>query len=105
MVELELEINQKAGEWGLLQELSSHLQPAHGPGLTGLVNLGNSCYLNSIMQVNLAYSKKVATKNLTHLTFQVIFKIPSFIEHFVNRAPQIFATFPADPVNDINIQT
>lgn len=27
------------------------LEPIYGPGLTGLQNLGNSCYLNSIMQV------------------------------------------------------
>ncbi|XP_077288422.1 ubiquitin specific protease 5 isoform X2 [Arctopsyche grandis] len=84
MIELELEINQNAGEWGLLQESSSQLQPAHGPGLTGLVNLGNSCYLNSVMQV--------------------MFTIPSFVNHYVNRAQQIFSTFPADPVSDFNVQ-
>lgn len=56
MVELELEVNQRAWEWGALQESSSSLQPTHGARLTGILNLGNSCYLNSVMQVLLPYT-------------------------------------------------
>lgn len=51
MVELELDLNQKFGEWVALQESSSKLCPVFGPGYTGLINLGSSCYLNSVMQV------------------------------------------------------
>ncbi|KAI8437058.1 hypothetical protein MSG28_010427 [Choristoneura fumiferana] len=85
MVELELELNQRTGEWNTLQESGSSLQPLHGPGLTGLVNLGNSCYINSVVQV--------------------IFRMPDFVRRFVEGAPEIFATFPEDPVNDFNVQT
>lgn len=63
MLELELSLNQKMGEWFTLQESGSQLRPLYGPGYTGLVNLGNSCYLNSVMQV--------------------IFAIPDFVERFV----------------------
>ncbi|XP_041979608.1 ubiquitin carboxyl-terminal hydrolase 5 [Aricia agestis] len=85
MVELELELNKKTGEWNTLQESSSELRPLHGPSLTGLNNLGNSCYINSVVQV--------------------LFRIPDFIRRYVEGAPEIFATFPEDPVNDFNVQT
>lgn len=85
MVELELELNQRTGEWNTLQESGSDLRPLHGPALTGLNNLGNSCYINSVVQV--------------------IFRMPDFVRRFVEGAPEIFLTFPDDPVNDFNVQT
>lgn len=51
MVELEIDMNQRFGEWATIQEAGSALVPLYGPGYTGLANLGNSCYLNSVMQV------------------------------------------------------
>lgn len=85
MVEMELELNQKIGEWGLITESINQLQPVYGSGLTGIKNLGNSCYLNSVMQV--------------------IFTIPDFIERFVTKSEQYFSQFPSDPANNFNIQT
>lgn len=84
MVELELDLNQKIGEWGLLTESSSQLQPIHGAGYTGMKNLGNSCYLNSVMQV--------------------IFTIPDFVERFVTNSDQYLSKFPPNPTEDFNIQ-
>ncbi|XP_075236962.1 ubiquitin specific protease 5 [Lycorma delicatula] len=84
MVELELDLNQRVGEWAALQENASQLKPIYGPGYTGMVNLGNSCYLNSIMQV--------------------VFTIPHFIRRFVEEAPAIFDSNNNDPANDFNTQ-
>lgn len=84
MVEMELELNQRVGEWAILCESSANLQPVAGPGLTGMSNLGNSCYLNSVMQV--------------------IFTIPDFIRRYVTGANEIFSNSSADPVNDFNVQ-
>ncbi|EDV95636.1 ubiquitin carboxyl-terminal hydrolase 5 [Drosophila grimshawi] len=85
MVELELEINQRIGEWSALTESESELQPLAGPGLTGMRNLGNSCYINSVMQV--------------------LFAIPDFQQRFVGSgAEHYFKAFPSDPANDFNIQ-
>uniref|UniRef100_A0AAR2JK96 Ubiquitin carboxyl-terminal hydrolase n=1 Tax=Pygocentrus nattereri TaxID=42514 RepID=A0AAR2JK96_PYGNA len=44
-------MNQRVGEWEVIQESGATLRPLWGPGLTGMKNLGNSCYLNSVMQV------------------------------------------------------
>ncbi|XP_055713193.1 ubiquitin carboxyl-terminal hydrolase 5 [Phlebotomus papatasi] len=84
MVELELDLNQRVGEWSLMCESGSNLTPMSGPGCTGMQNLGNSCYLNSVMQV--------------------IFTIPDFVERFVGNADGIFAKYPNDPASDFNIQ-
>ncbi|CAH2234243.1 jg9770, partial [Pararge aegeria aegeria] len=85
MVELELELNRRTGEWNTLQESGTELRPLHGPALTGLNNLGNSCYINSVVQV--------------------LFRMPDFVRRYVEGAPEIFSTFPEDPANDFDVQT
>ncbi|CAK9822790.1 Ubiquitin carboxyl-terminal hydrolase 5 [Anthophora retusa] len=84
MIELELDLNQRFGEWVALQEAASKLTPLYGPGYTGLANLGSSCYINSVMQM--------------------LFVIPDFIKRFVDGAPQIFQQNYVDPANDFNVQ-
>lgn len=84
MIELELDLNHKFGEWVALQEAASKLTPLYGPGYTGLANLGNSCYLNS--------------------TMQMLFVIPDFVKRFVDGAAQIFQQSYTDPANDFNVQ-
>lgn len=84
MIELELDLNQRFGEWVALQEAASKLTPLYGPGYTGLANLGNSCYLNSVMQM--------------------LFAIPDFFKRFVKSAAQILQQNYIDPANDFNVQ-
>ncbi|KAL1137925.1 hypothetical protein AAG570_009620 [Ranatra chinensis] len=84
MAELELDLNQRFGEWSTLQEAGTQLKPCHGPGLTGLANMGNSCYLNSVVQV--------------------IFTIPHFIDRYYTNASEIFSNARQDPAEDFNVQ-
>lgn len=85
MAEIEIDMNQRIGEWATLTESGSKLVPVHGPGYTGMDNLGNTCYLASVMQV--------------------LFTLPSFQERYVAKAAEVFrrANF-MDPINDFKLQ-
>nr|XP_023023126.1 ubiquitin carboxyl-terminal hydrolase 5 isoform X2 [Leptinotarsa decemlineata] len=84
MVELELELNQKTNEWAALQESGGPLKPLYGPGFTGMSNLGNSCYLNSVVQM--------------------LFRIPDFVHKYYDGADEIFDRVNGDPAEDFGVQ-
>uniref|UniRef100_A0A8C1IVT6 Ubiquitin carboxyl-terminal hydrolase n=1 Tax=Cyprinus carpio TaxID=7962 RepID=A0A8C1IVT6_CYPCA len=84
MEKLEIAVNQRVGEWEVIQESGSTLRPLWGPGLTGMKNLGNSCYLNSVMQV--------------------LFTIPDFQTKYVSNIDKIFNAAPSDPTQDFKTQ-
>ena len=48
MEELQVEANSKL-ELDKITEAGKDLQPIKGPGYVGLKNLGNSCYMNSVL--------------------------------------------------------
>ncbi|XP_007466736.1 PREDICTED: ubiquitin carboxyl-terminal hydrolase 13 isoform X2 [Lipotes vexillifer] len=74
----------RISEWEVIQETGTKLKPMYGPGYTGLKNLGNSCYLSSVMQA--------------------IFSIPEFQRAYVGNLPRIFDYSPLDPTQDFNTQ-
>ncbi|CAL1541737.1 unnamed protein product [Lymnaea stagnalis] len=84
MTELEIDINQRIGEWDVIQEAGSQLRPLFGPGYTGMRNLGNSCYMNSVMQV--------------------LFSIPDFQRRYFSNLDQLVQNAPNNPTQDFNTQ-
>ncbi|XP_039619727.1 ubiquitin carboxyl-terminal hydrolase 5 isoform X1 [Polypterus senegalus] len=84
MTELEIDMNQRIGEWEVIQESGVALKPLYGPGYTGMQNLGNSCYLNSVMQV--------------------IFSITDFQNKYVANLEKLFQDAPTDPTQDFRTQ-
>ena len=75
MVELEIDAN-KEYEFSTITESGAQLVPIYGPGYTGMQNLGNTCYMNSVMQV--------------------LFTLPNFQDQYVKAAREIFESINYD---------
>lgn len=87
MTTAERELDQNTNyDWNRIQESGQESEPLFGPGYTGLVNLGNSCYLAA--------------------TMQVVFSTSSFCSRYYKSQSlkEAFETAPADPTLDLNMQ-
>lgn len=80
LTELQLEQNIK-WDFSMTSEDGKALKPVFGPGLTGIRNLGNSCYLSSVVQCMLA--------------------LPEFRKRFFHDGCLHKST---DPANDLEVQ-
>uniref|UniRef100_A0A7N0SZ72 Ubiquitin carboxyl-terminal hydrolase n=1 Tax=Kalanchoe fedtschenkoi TaxID=63787 RepID=A0A7N0SZ72_KALFE len=87
MTTAERELDQNTNfDWNRIQENGQEVEPLFGPGYTGLVNLGNSCYLAA--------------------TMQVVFSTQSFVTRYYKNQDlkTAFEVAPADPTVDLNTQ-
>nr|XP_029487846.1 ubiquitin carboxyl-terminal hydrolase 13-like isoform X1 [Oncorhynchus nerka] len=74
----------RVSEWEVIQESGMKLKAVYGSGFTGIKNLGNSCYLGTIMQV--------------------LFSIPEFQRAYVGNLQRIYDYSPLDPSTDFSTQ-
>uniref|UniRef100_A0A4W6FFE6 Ubiquitin carboxyl-terminal hydrolase 13 n=1 Tax=Lates calcarifer TaxID=8187 RepID=A0A4W6FFE6_LATCA len=74
----------RVSEWEVIQESGMKLKAVYGSGYTGVKNLGNSCYLGTVMQV--------------------LFSIPDFQRMYVGNLQRIFDYSPLDPTQDFHQQ-
>lgn len=79
IAELQLKLN--ATHFDRITESGSNLVPLHGPGYVGLENLGNSCYMASVMQI--------------------LFSIPEMAARYKDHAMSIFRSVSGDPAEDL----
>ncbi|RDY05535.1 Ubiquitin carboxyl-terminal hydrolase 14 [Mucuna pruriens] len=87
MTTAERELDQNTNfDWNRIQESGQEVDPIFGPGYTGLVNIGNSCYMAA--------------------TMQVVFSTRSFMsQYYLNQSlKKAFEMSPADPTVDLNMQ-
>ncbi|KAI1713908.1 ubiquitin carboxyl-terminal hydrolase domain-containing protein [Ditylenchus destructor] len=75
---LNMEYNQT--EFFAIQEQGTELQAVYGPGFTGLINLGSSCYINSLIQV--------------------LGTVPDFMQYCANQSKEAFKLL--DPVQSFD---
>jgi ubiquitin carboxyl-terminal hydrolase 5/13 len=81
MAELELDQN-VTFDFSRIQESDKELIPMFGPGFTGLTNMGNTCYLASVMQV--------------------MFSIPEFVQRYRDEDMKIYTS--NNDVQSLNFQ-
>uniref|UniRef100_A0A8D0CP09 Ubiquitin carboxyl-terminal hydrolase 13 n=1 Tax=Sander lucioperca TaxID=283035 RepID=A0A8D0CP09_SANLU len=74
----------RVSEWEVIQESGMKLKAVFGSGYTGIKNLGNSCYLGTVLQV--------------------LFSIPDFQRMYVGNLQRIFDYSPLDPSQDFATQ-
>ncbi|XP_042453515.1 ubiquitin carboxyl-terminal hydrolase 14-like isoform X1 [Zingiber officinale] len=87
MTTAERELDQNTNfDWNRIQESGQEVELLFGPGYTGLLNLGNSCYMAS--------------------TIQVVFTTHAFNAryHKNQSLKKAFAMAPSDPTLDLNMQ-
>jgi len=83
MAELQVSLNMEY-DWSKITEGKEDLVALNGPGYVGIANLGNSCYLNSVVQT--------------------LFSTAQVKERYFDVAANIFKTAPQDPASDFATQ-
>ncbi|CAM9439960.1 unnamed protein product [Phaeothamnion confervicola] len=83
VAELEVALN-KSYDFSRITEAGKTLVPLTGPGYVGIRNLGNSCYMNSCLQLLTA--------------------LPEISDRYYGSAERVYRTAPADPAGDFPTQ-
>uniref|UniRef100_A0A8B9TNV7 Ubiquitin carboxyl-terminal hydrolase n=1 Tax=Anas platyrhynchos TaxID=8839 RepID=A0A8B9TNV7_ANAPL len=75
------DIKPRVSEWEVIQESGVKLKPMYGPGYTGMKNLGNSCYLNAVMQIIFSIPEFQRANLSVLYLFSHVFLPPHFLPY------------------------
>ncbi|GAU28743.1 hypothetical protein TSUD_372520 [Trifolium subterraneum] len=79
MTTAERELDQNTNfDWNRIQESGQEVEPIFGPGYTGLVNIGNSCYMAATMQVVFSTRSFISWTKLAHGLLSGKYSLPEF---------------------------
>ena len=93
-------------EWAAIQEDGANLEAAYGPGMTGMVNIGSSCYINavSLTIILTIIITIILTISLEFQSIQTLCLVSDFVRQFDKDHFPIDAITP-EMHEDFNAQT
>lgn len=91
-------------EWDTIQESGKQLEEVHAPGHVGLRNVGNTCYMNSLLQV--LFSLPEFQQRYAHRArcARRCKRLTECVRRYNQGAPAIFQRAPGNAGADLDVQ-
>ena len=101
-LEMELDLNQK-WEWTRCTEDGVSLESVFGPGFSGIINIGSSCYINSVSLQNTTVFHVIV---YIFKVLQILYLTPDFVKVYAENGEKFLRDIPpVEVLDNFNAQT